>query len=261
MAGFSFVNEVNEKYALMLQELRDVVKSFPKMDPKSYYFYNVAYKSLKNFTRDYIEYKDRECKEIDVLALAHMVYGWMPTILNVDKINTEQDEQSDEVWFEKFNDAVENFKLNFNEIRTVKENFGDEKFQQRLQSIIENTKIITNNSVIGASKLLHFINPSFFPIYDSRVFHAIRKLYFRVNECDCKSAENKKEDWNTVDNIRKYNSYIAMILRWCNNKEALIEIRDKLNKEKYIDDDATDIRVFEVALFVYGRGKSDKFAD
>lgn len=250
MGKFDFVKEVEEKQAALLSKLCNEVKSFPELKPneKPYYFYNVAYRSLRAFTRDYIEYKDKERRKIDVLALAHMVYGWMPTILNIDKKNAEQGVPSSKNWLNYFNIAIEKFNSNFEEIRKVNKKID----KQKLEDVIENTKIITNNSVIGASKLLHFINPEIFPIYDSRVFHAIRKL---------SGSKKEKEDWNTVDNISKYISYIAMIMGWCNKKEILNKIKNELNEKKYIDDETTDIRTLEVALFVYGGENEDNLGD
>lgn len=241
MDKFDFVKEVEEKQAPLLEKLRKEVESFPKLEPngKPYYFYNMAYRTLRDFTRDYIKQKNKERREIDVLALAHMVYGWMPTILNIDKDKKGKKEQPSNEWLNNFNEALETFKSDFNEITKIKEIID----KNRLNKIVENVKKITNNSVIGASKLLHFINPEFFPIYDSRVFHAIRKL---------SEFKKEKEDWDTVDKVDKYISYIAMILKWRNNTDELNKIRPKLTNNNYIDDKASDIRVLEVALFIYG---------
>ena len=40
----------------------------------------------------------------------------------------------------------------------------------------ENLRVLTNNSYVGMSKVLHFINPELFCIYDSRVLAKIKKI-------------------------------------------------------------------------------------
>lgn len=40
----------------------------------------------------------------------------------------------------------------------------------------ENLRLLTNNSYVGMSKVLHFINPELFCIYDSRVLAKIKKI-------------------------------------------------------------------------------------
>jgi hypothetical protein len=40
----------------------------------------------------------------------------------------------------------------------------------------ENLRELTNNSYVGMSKVLHFINPDLFCIYDSRVLAKIKKI-------------------------------------------------------------------------------------
>jgi thermostable 8-oxoguanine DNA glycosylase len=40
----------------------------------------------------------------------------------------------------------------------------------------ENLKGFTNNSYVGMSKVLHFINPELFCIYDSRIVKRLRKV-------------------------------------------------------------------------------------
>lgn len=40
----------------------------------------------------------------------------------------------------------------------------------------ENLRELTNNSYVGMSKVLHFINPELFCIYDSRVLAKIKRI-------------------------------------------------------------------------------------
>lgn len=91
-------------------------------------------------------------------GLAHMVYGWMPTILS---FNT-------------------NIKINNHIFEEISKGSLDVKFILELKQIV-------NNSIVGASKLLHFLNSKDYAIWDSRVYHSItgKKAYeYRVNSVD-----------------------------------------------------------------------------
>lgn len=70
-------------------------------------------------------------------------YGWMPTIFNIKNDN-----------FDKCIDILNECRSNVYDI--TKDNLSS------LKSLI-------NNSVVGTTKLLHFINPEKYPIIDSRV--------------------------------------------------------------------------------------------
>lgn len=81
-----------------------------------------------------------------------MVYGWMPTILK--SISNETD---------------------LNELAVVLDDIRRraEISDQELQLVTS----VTNNSLVGASKLLHFLAPSNFAIWDSRVYAFLRDAY------------------------------------------------------------------------------------
>lgn len=86
----------------------------------------------------------------DVIRAAHMVYGWMPTILNLHHdIGMASLEQA-AIYLEKARSGT-------------------------LISTAELTALsgIVNNSVVGASKLLHFVAPDYYAIWDSRVFQFV----------------------------------------------------------------------------------------
>ncbi len=77
---------------------------------------------------------------------AHMVYGWMPTILNV---NTQEVQQIVEL----VNKARRGEALTIEQLELLKRVF--------------------NNSIVGTSKLLHFVSPELYPIWDSRICNAL----------------------------------------------------------------------------------------
>jgi hypothetical protein len=84
--------------------------------------------------------------ELSLIQGAFMIYGWMPRILNISKHNLESDK-----------------------ILVAIDELGHEVN-------LENLKIVTefmNNSLVGASKLLHFKFPNKYPIWDSKTCHVL----------------------------------------------------------------------------------------
>jgi hypothetical protein len=90
----------------------------------------------------------------------------MPTILN---INTEKIEEATII----LNKAKKWIKPTYKELETL--------------------KICFNNSLVGSSKLLHFINPEIFAIWDSRV---------------CRYLLQKKPHSYIIENINIYMDYL-----------------------------------------------------
>lgn len=98
--------------------------------------------------------------EQDLICAAHMVYGWMPTILELHP--SESFSTHDGVAL--LNKARKQGSLSVGEI-------------DQLAGLV-------NNSVVGASKLLHFVNPEAFAIWDSRIYrfiHSQEAHHYRVN--------------------------------------------------------------------------------
>lgn len=126
------------------------------------------------------------------VTAAHIVYGWMPTILE----------------------------LNFNslpEALPVME--AARRGLVLTASQIAQLAGTVNNSVIGASKLLHFTNPSVYPIWDSRVFQflnrsdtapALKGHHYQVNKATLYEtyAQTCREVAVTTDFQPTYDSLI-----------------------------------------------------
>jgi len=85
-----------------------------------------------------------------LIVSAHFVYGWMPTIINID-----------------FTD-IETVLSLLNRVRSGYE-LGIDDFLP--------LKTCVNNSMVGLSKLLHFINPSDYAIWDSNIYRYITGTY------------------------------------------------------------------------------------
>jgi len=98
--------------------------------------------------------------ENDVIRLAMMAYGWMPTMNKGRMISSEIDLTSIKELLIKIQNTTEPetaFKLVFEEGKSTIDDFIK----------------ITNNSVIGLSKTLHILNPKIFPIVDKHVYNGL----------------------------------------------------------------------------------------
>ncbi len=98
----------------------------------------------------------------------------------------------------------------------------------------DSLKEFTNNSSVGASKLLHFICPAFFPIWDSRVakaFFGRKKISYQL--------VNKTKKWKIyTDTLREW-TQISAVQKRCK------ELRDRVDFPREI----SDIRLLELVLF------------
>ena len=95
---------------------------------------------------EFIRYFENFHGKIEIHHLiisSHFVYGWMPTVLEL------QTELIPEI-LPYLNAAKSGHIFNLEEILTIKN--------------------CINNSLVGISKLLHFINPHNYAIWDSRIF-------------------------------------------------------------------------------------------
>jgi hypothetical protein len=101
---------------------------------------NTYHKSYRYFV-EYFSGKT-ELNELDLVVGANFTYGWMPTILN--------------------------FKSNEFEAAVVVLNKA-KKTKRITDEEVMLLKGLINNSLVGVSKLLHFINPDVYAIWDSRV--------------------------------------------------------------------------------------------
>ena len=78
-----------------------------------------------------------------LIAVAHLTYGWVPTVLHLD--------------FDALPDALQ---------RVEEARRGSVLTVPQLQQVAA----AVNHSVVGASKLLHFVNPATYPIWDRHVY-------------------------------------------------------------------------------------------
>lgn len=125
--------------------------------------------------------------ENDVIRLAMMAYGWMPTMNRGRMITSEIDLTSIKDLLIKIQNTSEPetaFKLVFEEGKKIIEKFIK----------------ITNNSVVGLSKTLHILNPNIFPIVDKHLYNGIKNYGHHIGF----KLESKKIDLNFYKDFTKH---------------------------------------------------------
>ncbi|KXX66792.1 hypothetical protein [Flammeovirga sp. SJP92] len=137
---------------------------------------------------DFISYKEfvKYFKDLEKITKHNLViginftYGWMPTIFNFKSTKLNE-------VLKILNSAKKDNTLKENELELLKECF--------------------NNSLVGTSKLLHFINPNKFAIWDSRIYRYLKNEFphkYRVE--NTKSYLDYLSFCNTIINKTEYDS-------------------------------------------------------
>jgi hypothetical protein len=111
----------------------------------------------------------------DAVALLHIVYAWMPTMLRTELVGKFDSKGRSNIV--KLLDQAKSGPL-------------------LLADQIDSLTKFSNNSVVGASKLLHLLNPKQYPIWDARV--ARRFLWPKVARATLNRAERYCEYQNRV---------------------------------------------------------------
>ena len=129
----------------LLNKLIKVAETFKTEDDN----YIISYSHFLKYFADL-----DEIKEHHLIIGMSFTYSWMPTILNFKT--------------EKGNNLENN-------IKNVLELLNKVKKEKKTNILLSNTELakvkeLLNNSLVGTSKLLHFINPKQYAIWDSRVF-------------------------------------------------------------------------------------------
>jgi len=116
----------------------------------------------------------------DIVVAAHMVYGWMPTMLRLDTSEIE---------------AV------LKVLNRVK--YGHLASLEELGLI----RSMMNNSMVGPSKLLHFIHPDNYAIWDSRIY---RYIFGTINQNQIAKADNYHDYLNVVKTLTANNRFLRV---------------------------------------------------
>jgi len=180
-------------------DIKSITTLLEKMDPVTEDTYLAVYPDLIEAAK-----KLNDGSLEGIIAVAHMVYGWMPTILTFDR--------------EKLKNISLHGKINNGSIDRL---------------FLTNMKGAVNNSIVGVSKLLHFLNPDVYAIWDSRVYHAIFK---------------KNPYGYRVNNVEIYIQYIVKMRALIESKE-IDSIQKRLIELGYCSEEASKMRCLELILF------------
>lgn len=151
---------------------------------------------------------------------SYFTYGWMPTILKKFDIDSDITKP-----LTVFNKVKKNVSIDDNEYMSL-------------------VKCV-NNSIVGVSKLLHFINPIQYPIFDSRI-----KNYFKIN--NLLDSLWKPTYQNKDKDIQQYKTYRDICLTIINDGR-FDSIYDMSIQKLGLDRDLTKMRVLENMFFTFGK--------
>lgn len=140
----------------------------------------------------------------------NFTYGWMPTIFDFRSDNFEKA-------IEILNEAKKGNNLDVDNLVLLKG--------------------LLNNSLVGTTKLLHFINPNNFAIWDSRVYRYLT---------------NQEPYDNRIGNCKSYLDYLAFCDYLTKQKEF-----DSLKKsiENKVGYSMTAFRIAELVMYSNGNSK------
>lgn len=165
-----------------------------KLDYSTYKYINASVsKELENHSENgwdnysYKLFKSQPLKTMsDFWKLVAFAYAWMPTIPNI--------------YMEKIKDIEHKV---FDEVVRLRKGTGNVKW------LYETLTPVINNSVVGTSKVLHFVAPTVVPIYDSRVIEAWSRLF--------KKDKELRLQYKPGGNIGKVLFYTECMHTWVDN--------------------------------------------
>jgi hypothetical protein len=145
----------------------------------------------------------------DVVRGAHMAYGWMPTVLDLypEAPNIDLATGAD-----LLNKAKRTGALTDTEV-------------EQLARLI-------NNSLVGASKLLHFVSPQHFPIWDSKIYAFV--------------FQEKPHNYR-VSQVSKYRQYLAQ-LGQLQNDTRFTSFHSSVNRK--VGYQVSELRALELVMFL-----------
>jgi hypothetical protein len=165
----------------------------------------------KSYLRSYPEFV-QYFNYIDVITEHNLViginfvYGWMPTIFEFTSDNFTSA-------LKLLNAAKSEYRLSEKELSELKSLF--------------------NNSLVGTTKLLHFINPNQYAIWDSRVFRYLT---------------GEKPHANRIGNPLSYLAYLEWARSATYHEEFPILKKYLVNKVGY---EMTDYRIVDLVAYSY----------
>ena len=159
-------------------------------------------------------FKVKESLDWDAAVIGlHIVYGWMPTIPRLGQIMIWDDSKKQQLV-----DCLSKAKS------------GDVPSDSSLLILME----FCNNSMVGGSKLLHFLNPDMFPIWDSRV----AKVFL----------QNPKAQGQQVNSIKAWKAYRATLEKWITKPDVKKRCEELRGLAVFLNG-VTNLRLVELVMF------------
>lgn len=199
----------------------DEIKDFDVLKEKASVFSEIeADDPFQLSYRYFVEYFE-DCDVItekEFFIATNFTYGWMPTILKYKSKKSKQDFEQDRAQCIEFLNIVKNGKrLDGEQLKVLKRTI--------------------NNSIVGTSKLLHFINPDLYAIWDSRVCRFLHSTAYKTNT------------------IKRFLEYIDCCDKVTELKDYAEIHQIFLDHVKYKDFEVSNFRSLEQLMFLNGRKK------
>lgn len=186
---------------LTLENLERDAEHF-NIDENDEYIY--VYPQFLDFVQEIKDFSDKE-----LVICSHLIYSWMPTIPVIRK-----------PYFKKLKELLQSTRSSLE--------VSDE--------MLESGKKCINNSYVGLSKLLHFVNPNYFAIWDSRVLSYLRGKHTISNDA--------------LNRLSNFNAYQEQI-RWVVKDKRFQALNQKVNEACTYDVSA--LRAAEMIMFQYAK--------
>ncbi|MES2466358.1 MAG: hypothetical protein V4675_03565 [Verrucomicrobiota bacterium] len=145
----------------------------------------------------------------DFVIAANFVYGWMPTILDLSGTDDDWSKAANILTLAKINRLRSHSELKF------------------LAGLV-------NNSIVGVSKILHFLNPSEHAIWDSRVYRYLM------------NSTGHHYQVNSARNYLRYQEICDEMSHWPEVTAVTAAISAKTGYQ------ITPLRAIEITMFIHG---------
>jgi hypothetical protein len=163
-----------------------------------------------------LKINEMKVDEAAFVQASHMVYGWMPKVLNIGTgesplTNVEAADLLEQV-------RQQRYVLSEDELRRLKATVG--------------------NSIVGLSKLLHFLRSDLYAIWDSKVYAYVRST--------AEPGWNLKVDHSDVNKIDRFLHYMEG-LRYLIAKPEFNAVHQRVNLDmRYL---VSELRAAEVLMY------------
>lgn len=154
--------------------------------------------------------KNNSINKHNLIIGINFTYGWMPTIFHFKSNNLNE-------VLVLLNRVKSESKLNEDELSILIKLF--------------------NNSLVGTSKILHFINPNLYPILDSRVYNYLF---------------GKNPHYKQLNNIKIYFNYINLVDEIINHQE-FEEVNQIISGK--VGYQISKIRVIDIIMYTNAKNK------